>query len=278
MDKIESFMVSHAEQLAEADTLREWEAEIAMNAVKERVCVSINVYNGVPVVPMGLVTKESKSIIANLRSKVSDKIYSLHRLIVVAYVPSVLNGTAGTLSMKLYNRATGESIDMTKGHPVSQAATFVSRWPRAVLAKADALTLLISTSDVPTRTGSLIGTMHPFWEDKLSSKMVYEKQLPSLTYLLEEQDPAHYIKNVTMLRTLMASKVLTGGSGSDLGQQTISLGPTGKLIEPAPAPKPVPEQPAQQIAVSAPLVVLPGPSKPKPVGAKAGPGGWQPRG
>lgn len=240
MDKLNAFVVSHETQIAESEALQEWESEIAMGSIKERVCVSINLFNGVPVVPMALVTKESKSLISKLQDKVSDRVYALHRLVVVAYVPSVLANTPGVLNVKLYNRATGESIDVATDHPVSKAATFVSRWPRSVLAKAESLSLLFTATDVPTRTGSLIGTFHPFWEDKLSSKMVYEKQLPSLTYILEEQDPSHYVKNVSMLKTLMASKVLMGGRGVDLAPQAISLAPPSRIATAGTEPRLLP--------------------------------------
>lgn len=209
----------------EADALREWEMAMDLNAISEKVCVSINLYNGVPMVPMSLVTKESKSLLGKLMSKAQEKVYSLHRLIVIAYVPAVLETTTGTFSIKLFNTSTAESIDVVADHPVNKAATFVARWPRAVLAKADGLSLLVAASNVTTRTGSLIGSFHPFWEDKLSRKMVYEKQLPTLVYLLEEQDPSHYVKDMSMLRALMASRVHLGGTGSDVGPQTISLKP-----------------------------------------------------
>ncbi len=223
METLESFVVSHELMAAESDALREWELSMDLNAVRERVCTSINLYNGVPVVPMALVSKESRGLLSKLQDRALERVYALHRLIVIAYVPSVLGGTAGVINVKLLNVATGESIEVARDHPVKQAATFVARWPRAVLAKADGLALLFTATDVPTRKGSLIGTFHPFWEDKLSSKMVYEKQLPTLVYNLEEQDPSHYVKNVGMLRALMASKVHLGGVGSDMVPQTISL-------------------------------------------------------
>lgn len=225
MDKISTFIVSQQDQLAEADALREWEMAMDLNAISEKVCVSINLYNGVPVVPMALITKESRGLLSKLMSQAQDKVYSLHRLIVVAYVPAVLRTTTGTLAIKLFNTSTAETIDIVAEHPVNIAATFVARWPRAVLAKADGISLLVAASNVPTKTGSLIGSFHPFWEDKLSRKMVYEKQLPTLVYRLEEQEPTHYVKDLSMLRALMASRVHLGGKGSDLVPQTISLKP-----------------------------------------------------
>jgi len=144
-------------------------------------------------------------------------------MIMVLYAPSVLSHTDGTLSLKIINRDSGETIDVVMDHPVAQAATFVCRWPRAVLAQGAGLALLAAVDGVSTKRGSLVGVLTPFWEDKLSTKMVYEKQLATLVYPLEEQEPAYYVKDMKRLRALVANRVHLGGQGSDVEEQTISL-------------------------------------------------------
>jgi len=146
-------------------------------------------------------------------------------MILILYAPSVLAQTSGTMTLKLLNQDTGETILVVSEHPVAQAATFVCRWPRAVLAKSKGLALLVATEDVDTIRGSLVGVLSPFWEDKVSTKMVYEKELPSLMYPLEEQEPALYVKDLKRLRSVVASRVLLGGHGQDIAPQQLSLAP-----------------------------------------------------
>ena len=210
---------------------------MALSSVSEKRCHSINILNGVPVVPMSLKSKESKSLLAKLKDGALDRVFSLHRMIMLLYSPSVLAGTSGTLTMKLLNIDSGETILITSDHPVSQAATFVCRWPRAVLAQAAGLALLIAVDSVDTKRGSLVGVLTPFWEDKMSTKMVYERELPALMYPLEEQEPAFYVKDLKRLRSVISSRILLGGSGSDIAPQvvTLSLPPrTPKVARPSP--------------------------------------------
>ncbi len=223
MDSLSEFVVSHGASAAEQNALREWEMTLCMNNIQEKCCTTINLYNGVPIVPMALVTKESKSLLSKLMEVHRGKVYSLHRMIILLYVPSILKGTPGQLSIKLLNTATSEAIDVVTDHPANSSAVFVARWPRAVLTTGAGISLVFSATGVPTKTGSLIGSVHPYWEDKMSTKMVYEKQLPTLVYPLEEQDPSHYIKDVKMLRSVIASRVHMGGQGADTAPQAVAI-------------------------------------------------------
>lgn len=225
MDAINSYMVSQEDSSKTDEALREWEMALALKGTSEKCCYSVNIYNGVPVVPMSLASKESRSLVSKLVDGARDRVYSLHRMILILYAPSVLAQTSGTMTLKLLNQDTGETILVTNEHPVAQAATFVCRWPRAVLAKSKGLALLVATEDVDTIRGSLVGVLSPFWEDKVSTKMVYEKELPSLMYPLEEQEPAFYVKDLKRLRCVVASRVLLGGSGQDIAPQQLSLTP-----------------------------------------------------
>lgn len=221
MDKIEEYVVSHESVLKEANDLHEWEAAMANASVREKCCISIDLYNNVPVQPLSLVTKESRGWLSKLDAKVKPRAFSLHRMIMVVYAPAILANTSGTISLKLLQQDTLESIDVATNHPASKAGAFVCRWPRAVSTKGKGLAFLASTEGVPIRTGSLVGVIHPFWEDKLSSKMPYERELPVLYYPLEEQDPSFYVKDVSQLRTAMLTWIHAGKPGSDVAPRHI---------------------------------------------------------
>ena len=225
MDAINSYMVSQEDSIKTDESLREWEMALALKGTSEKCCYSVNIYNGVPVVPLSLASRESRSLVSKLIDGARDRVYSLHRMILILYAPSVLAQTSGTMTLKLLNQDTGETILVVSEHSVAQAATFVCRWPRAVLASSKGLALLVATEDVDTIRGSLVGVLSPFWEDKVSTKMVYEKELPSLMYPLEEQEPAFYVKDLKRLRSVVASRVLLGGRGQDIAPQQLSLAP-----------------------------------------------------
>jgi hypothetical protein len=223
MNTIESFVTSQQQEYDEIQSLQEWELALNLGTASEKCCHTINLYSGVPVVPMALMSKESKSFLSKLMESTRDRVYALHRMIMILYTPSVLKDTEGLLSIKLLSRDTNESTTVVKDHPVHQAAAFVCRWPRAVLAKSAGLALLAAFTGVDIKKGGLVGVLSPYWEDKLSTKMVYEKQLPSKTFPLEEQDPAFYIKDLKQLRAVVAARIHLGGSGQDLAQQPISI-------------------------------------------------------
>lgn len=227
MDQIDTYISSHEAFLEEEQALREWEMALASSSIREKCCLSLNVYNGVPVQPLLLQTKESKSLLGRLSDKAQKRVYSLHRMIMVIWAPAVLKETSGTLSMVLMNLSSGEKIEICRDHQVSQASTFVTRWPRALESGGKGLALLPCVEGVPVLRGALVGVLHPYWEDKLSTKMVYEKQLPTLAYPLEEQEPAIYVKDSRQLRSAMLLKFHAGTSGNDVTPHTIGqLGST----------------------------------------------------
>lgn len=221
---IESFIHSQHAEIENAQKLVEWEADVVGGVVVEKACACINLYNNHPVKPLPLITKESRSLMTKLSKIVRDRVYSLHRLIMIVYSPAVLMDTQGVLSAKIFNQSTGESISLVENHLVSKAAVFVSRWPRAVLADSPGLALLVSVSGVPIKTGGLVGVMHPAWEDSLSSKMVYERTLPSLSFPIDEQAPAMYIKDLSMLKRLVYSHVHVGKIGVDIHPVAVNHG------------------------------------------------------
>lgn len=221
--EIESFIQSRNAEFEHLQKLAEWEGDLVAACVEEKSCACIKLLNGQSVKALPLITSESRGLLAKLRVATRDRAFALHRMIMIVWAPAVLRTTAGSLTAKIYNQSTGESIELCSDHPVAQAAVFVGRWPRAVLAdQRDGLALLVSVSGVPIKKDGLIGVMHPVWEDKLSSKMVYEKQLPSLTFPIEEQEPALYIKDTSVLKSLVHSRIHVGAVGHDIAKQRIN--------------------------------------------------------
>lgn len=220
---LNTYIASHVQQDEELSALREWETTLAVSSIREKACHCIRVFAGHPIVPLSLVTKETRGLIDRLMDSARERVFHVHRLIVVVYVPVVLKDALGSISIKLFHADTNQSIDVVVGHLVSKSAVFVARWPRAVHSKSTGLSLLVNIDDHSTKRGGLVGVLHPYWEDKASTKMVYEKQLPSLSYLLEEQDPAYYVSKPEKLRPFLADKIMLGGQGSDMAPQTMSL-------------------------------------------------------
>lgn len=221
--EIESFIQSKNAEFEHLQKLAEWEGDLVAACVEEKSCACIKLFNGQSVTALPLVTSESRGLLAKLRVATRDRVFALHRMIMIVWAPAVLRTTAGSLTAKIYNQSTGESVELCTNHPVAQAAVFVGRWPRAVLAdQKNGLALLVSVSGVPIKKDGLIGVMHPVWEDKLSSKMVYEKQLPSLSFPIDEQEPALYIKDVNMLRSLVHSRLHVGAVGRDVNIQHVN--------------------------------------------------------
>lgn len=251
--------------LEEENSLREWEQSLLMMP-KDKCCKSIQLFNTSEVKPLPLITKESLGSFATLTKALQSRIYTLHRLIIIVYAPAVRSTTSGSLSMSLWHAGTGESILICEDHPVSKSAVFVARWPRAVLTGNKGINLLVEKENVSVLRSGFIGTIYPYWEDKLSSKMIYEKELPVLKYDVEEQDPALYVKNPAMLRSMLTHRIAMGKSGSDLQQQTISLTVSGSMkqpqVQPPSAAKPHVKQsvPVKQVKNKSSLVSISGPS------------------
>lgn len=221
--EIESFIQSKNAEFEHLQKLAEWEGDLVAACVEEKSCACIKIFNGQSVKALPLISTESRGLIAKLRVATRDRVFALHRMIMIVWAPAVLRTTAGSLTAKIYNQSTGESIELCTNHPVAQAAVFVGRWPRAVLAdQKDGLALLLSVSGVPIKKDGLIGVMHPVWEDKLSSKMVYEKQLPSLSFPIDEQEPALYVKDSSALKSLVYSRIHVGAVGRDVGVHRVN--------------------------------------------------------
>jgi hypothetical protein len=215
-DQLAEYVSSQNELFADANALRDWESAIKQTGINERSCYSMPLYNTRETQTLSLMSKESHGLVSKLTTRLHKHVFSVHRLILIVYAPSLLKDTIGTISIMLYHQTTGQSIDVVKMHNVGQAATFVARWPRGIPVAQKGLSLIVSTNDVQVLGGAHVGTLHPFWEDKVQLETIYEKQRPTLTYLLQEQEPAFYIKDVKVLKAAMRSKICVGGVGDDL--------------------------------------------------------------
>lgn len=219
---INRFISSQEEMLEEENSLRDWEQSL-LTMPKDKCCKSIQLLNTSEVKPLPLVTKESLLSFGKLSTALQSRVYTLHRLIIIVYAPGVLSTTTGTISMNLWHAGTSETIPICQDHPVSKAVVFVARWPRAIRTGDKGINLLVQKENVSVLRSGFIGTLYPYWEDKLSSKMIYEKELPVLKYDVEEQDPAMYVKNPAMLRSMLTHRIALGKTGTDLKEQTIGL-------------------------------------------------------
>lgn len=152
-------------------------------------------------------------------------VYALHRIIILVYSSAVLEETMGEITMYLFNTGTGQKICVCENHQVSETAAFVARWPRAVAMGTGGLALLISKNGVDIDNGGLIGTVSTYWEDKMSTRMPYEKQLPTLVYPLNLQEPAFFMKNPRQLRSLLAKRITLGqhNAQAELEPQRLDL-------------------------------------------------------
>jgi len=224
MSRLDEHVASMQDAFDDNAEKMEWEMAIQSSGIKERCCKSMYLYNNNNVQSLVLRSKETTSLLTSVKKGWIRDTYTLHRLIMVVYVPTVLSGTNGYIDIDIVSEDSGQRIQLVREHSVSTAATFVSRWPRAVDAKSKGLALKISVDGINILRDARVGTLYPFWEDKISSKMVVERTLPSRVYKLEEQEPALYIRDASMLRAAMATKILTGQKGSDYTtQQPLSL-------------------------------------------------------
>lgn len=215
-NQLAEYVSSQNEMFADASALRDWESAIKQTGINERSCHSMPLYNTRETQTLSLMSKESRGLVSKLTTRLHKHVFSVHRLILIVYAPSLLKDTVGTISVMLYHQTTGQSIDVVKMHNVGQAATFVARWPRGIPVTQKGLSLIVSTNEVQVLSGAHVGTLHPFWEDKVQLETIYEKQRATLTYLLQEQEPAFYIKDVKVLKAAMRSKICVGGVGDDL--------------------------------------------------------------
>lgn len=223
--EIEQYVQSREDLQNQEDELRAWEASLLNSDYGEKCCKTIELRNGGKVEPMPLVTKESMLSWGKLGAINKKNVYALHRIIILVYSSAVLEETMGEITMYLFNTGTGQKICVCENHQVSETAAFVARWPRAVAMGTGGLALLISKNGVDIDKGGLIGSVATYWEDKLSTKMPYEKQLSTLVYPLNLQEPAFFMKNPRQLRSLLAKRITLGQQNeqTELEPQRIDL-------------------------------------------------------
>nr|ACZ54926.1 movement protein [Viola white distortion associated virus] len=204
----------------------EFYTQSMLKNIPTKKCFSLHIKNGVPVQPMKLQSKESRSALTKLLVKAKGHVYVHHSIIYLLYVPTILETTDGVLTVKLFNVNTGETIDVDTDSPLNEAAIFVARWPRAVHADdGDGIHLLVSAISSGAKHASIVGTVYPFWDDSLHKKKPYEKMYPTLRFPIEKSDAVAAIEDVKILQSFAKSR-LTGGSGSnkvDINPQLIEI-------------------------------------------------------
>ncbi len=230
--EIEQFVQSRDDLNKQEDELRAWEASLLNSDYGEKCCKVIELRKGGKVEPLPLVTKESMLSWGKLSVINKKNVYALHRIIILVYSSAVLEDTMGEITMYLFNTGTGQKICVCENHQVSETAAFVARWPRAVAMGTGGLALLISKNGVDIDNGGLIGTVSTYWEDKMSTKMPYEKQLPTLVYPLNLQEPAFFMKNPRQLRSLLAKRITLGqqNTQAELEPQRLDLIEKGHAV------------------------------------------------
>lgn len=192
----------------------EFYTQTMMKNLPTKKCFSIHLKNGVPVEPMKLKTKESKSALSRLSAKARGHVYVHHSIIYLLYIPTILETTDGVLTLKLFNINTGESIDIDTDSPLNEAAIFVARWPRAVhVGDGDGVCLLASAMSLGAKHASTVGTIYPFWDDSLHKKKPYEKMYPTLRFPIEKSTAIAAIEDVKILQSFAKSRLV--GSSSE---------------------------------------------------------------
>lgn len=207
--------------LSEVD---EFYTQTMMKNLPTKKCYSLHLKNGVPVQPMKLQSKESRSVLAGLSAKARGHVYVHHSIIYLLYIPTILETTDGVLTLKLFNVNTGESIDIDTDSPLNEAAIFVARWPRAVHADGgDGICLLASAVSNGAKHGSIVGTVYPFWDDSLHKKKPYEKMYPTLRFPIEKSDAIAAIDDVKILQSFAKSRLVGGGNKVDINPSFIEI-------------------------------------------------------
>nr|UCR98696.1 movement protein [Prune dwarf virus] len=200
-------------------------SQTMMKNLPTKKCFSLQLKNGVPIQPMKLQSKESRSALARLSAKAKGHVYVHHSIIYLLYIPTILETTSGVLTLKLFNVNTGESIDIDTDSPLNEAAIFVARWPRAVHADdGDGICLLASAVSVDAKHASIVGTVYPFWDDSLHKKKSYEKMYPTLRFPIEKSEALAAVDDVKILQTFAKSRLVIGSSGKvDINPRLIEI-------------------------------------------------------
>ena len=186
----------------------EFYTNVMLENLPTRRCFAIDVLNGVPVQPMRLKSKETKSKLLKLSARARGLIYIQHSIIYLLYIPTILETTDGFLTIKLLNTNTGESIDVDTDSPLNEAAIFVARWPRSIHSDdGDGIHLLINGVSTNAKHGAKVGTFYPFWDDSLHRKKLYEKQYPTLRFPITKTDAASAADDVKILQSLAKTRV-----------------------------------------------------------------------
>ncbi|UCY33661.1 movement protein [water chestnut virus A] len=210
--------------------LDEFYQEVMIKNLPTKLCYKLDLRNNVPIEPLLLKSKEKKNVLQKLGEKVRGCVYTHHSIIFLIYIPTMLESTAGVMTLKLFNLNTQETVDIDTEAPANEACVFVTRWPRSVHADdGDGICLIPSVVCQNYKQGAIAGTVFPVWDDSIGRKKLYEKEYPTLRFPIEKTTAMAGIRDINVLRSYTKQRMLGGNGVVDIDPQMVNVrGEAGK--------------------------------------------------
>nr|QJC63685.1 movement protein [Potato yellowing virus] len=219
-----AFEFSEEEWRTTMTSIDEFYNDVMMKNVPTKKCFKMDLKNNVPIESLALQSKENRGIVQKLSEKVRGCVYVHHTIVFLVYIPSILESSAGLMTLKLFNGNTGETLDVDTDAPANEAAIFVTRWPRSLhVTEKQGLTLMASVNVMNCNQGAIVGTLFPMWDDTFSRKKLYEKEYPSLRFPIEKTEALSAIKDVNVLRGFTKQRMIGGGTSLDIAPEIVSI-------------------------------------------------------
>nr|ASR74540.1 movement protein [Alfalfa mosaic virus] len=231
MSSSSSFSVSYAEEKILADEVSKMNSMLILGPNQLKLCTQLGLSNGAAPVVLSLVSKEKKSIMNRMLPKIGQRMYVHHSAIYLLYMPNILKSSSGRITLKLFNEATGELVDVDTDHDATQACIFVGRYPRSILAKYAAKVLdlkLVAHAVVSTNVNSAVGVLYPPWDDELSGKHILERGADFLKFPTVETEPVRDLLNTGKLTDFVLDRTRLG-VGSKMDPSPVLLEPRAKI-------------------------------------------------
>nr|ASR74552.1 movement protein [Alfalfa mosaic virus] len=231
MSSSSSFSVSYAEEMILADEVSKMNSMLILGPNQLKLCTQLVLSNGAAPVVLSLVSKEKKSILNRMLPKIGQRMYVHHSAIYLLYMPNILKSSSGRITLKLFNEATGELVDVDTDHDATQACIFAGRYPRSILAKDAAKGLdlkLVAHAVASTNVNSAVGVLYPIWEDELSTKQILEKGTDFLKFPIAETERFRDLLNTRKLTDFVLDRTRLG-VGSKMDPSPVLFEPKAKI-------------------------------------------------
>nr|UJQ84867.1 MAG: movement protein [Alfalfa mosaic virus] len=231
MSSSSSFSVSYAEEMLLADEVSKMNSMLILGPNQLKLCTQLVLSNGAAPVVLSLVSKEKKSILNRMLPKIGQRMYVHHSAIYLLYMPNILKSSSGRITLKLFNEATGELVDVDTDHDATQACIFAGRYPRSILAKDAAKghdLKLVVHAVASTNMNSAVGVLYPIWEDELSRKQILERGADFLKFPIAETEPVRDLLNAGKLTDFVLDRTRLG-VGSKNDPSPVLLEPRAKI-------------------------------------------------